>query len=174
MIIYFLEIGKDLLYYNTMIEEKIGNFLKEHNLTVSTAESCTGGLISSRLTDVAGSSKYITSNFVTYAYDAKEKVLGVKHETLSKYGAVSEECVKEMAKGTLKATNSDVALCTSGVAGPGASENKPAGSLWMAVAIKDKVYTKHVQLKSSIERVAMKKLFTEEALEFLYSMLVRQ
>lgn len=174
MIIYFLEIGKDLLYHITMIEEKIGKFLKENNLTISTAESCTGGLISSRLTDVAGSSKYITSNFVTYAYEAKENILGVKHETLEKYGAVSEECVKEMAKGTLLATNSDIALCTSGVAGPGASENKPAGSLWMAVAINNDVYTKHVQLKSSIERVEMKKRFTDEALDFLYSMLVRQ
>lgn len=156
-----------------MLEKKIGDILRDKNLKISTAESCTGGLISSRLTDVAGSSEYITLNFVTYAYDAKENVLGVRHETLEKYGAVSEECVKEMALGVIKVTRSDVALCTSGVAGPGASENKPAGTLWIAVALNNEIYTKCVQLNSSIERKEMKYLFSEEALQFLYSKLNR-
>ena len=109
-----------IFFYNEfMIEEKIGRILRAKGKKLSTAESCTGGLVSSRLTDVAGSSDYITLNFVTYAYEAKEHILGVKHETLMKFGAVSEECVIEMARGTLKATGSDVVLCTSGVAGPG-------------------------------------------------------
>lgn len=154
-----------------MIEKLIGEILIEQNLTLSTAESCTGGLISSRLTDVAGSSKYITLNFVTYANDAKTRILGVKRETLSCYGAVSEECVIEMAKGTLRATGSDVALCTSGVAGPDASENKPVGTLWIAVAFKEKVWTKKVSLNSEIERIEMKKLFAQSALEFLFTQL---
>lgn len=156
-----------------MLEKKIGDILRDKNLKISTAESCTGGLISSRLTDVAGSSAYITLNFVTYAYEAKENILGVKHETLEKHGAVSEQCVKEMALGTLKVTNSDVALCTSGVAGPGASESKPAGLMWIAVALNGEIYTKCVQLNSLIERKEMKYLFSEEALMFLYSMLVQ-
>lgn len=151
-----------------MLEGKIGQFLRERGLTISTAESCTGGLISSRLTDVAGSSDYITLNFVTYAYEAKESILGVKHETLIKYGAVSEECVIEMARGTLKAAHADVALCTSGVAGPGASESKPAGTLWISVAIGEQVYTKRVQLSSDIPRIEMKQRFADAALEFLW------
>lgn len=151
-----------------MLEGKIGQIFRERKLKLSTSESCTGGLVSSRLTDVAGSSDYITLNFVTYANEAKERILGVKHETLVKYGAVSEECVIEMAKGTIKATQADVALCTSGVAGPGASESKPAGLMWVAVAIRENIYTKCVQLDSKIERIEMKKLFAQEALEFLY------
>lgn len=174
MIIYFLEIGKNLIYYCIMQEEKIGKILKNRSWTIATSESCTGGLISSRLTDVAGSSDYITLNFVTYANVAKINVLGVSAETISQFGAVSEQCVVEMALGTIKATGANVALCTSGVAGPAASENKPAGLLWIAVAIGKSVYTKCVRLKSSIERIQMKKLFADEALDFLYSMLVKQ
>ena len=157
-----------------MIEELIGQFLRENNLKIATSESCTGGLISSRLTDIAGSSDYVSLNFVTYAYEAKENILGVRHETLVEFGAVSEQCVREMAIGTIKATGSDVALCTSGVAGPGFSEKKPAGTLWIAVAFRNNIYTKCVQLNSSIERKEMKYLFSEEALKFLYSTLVQQ
>lgn len=154
-----------------MLEGKIGQFLREKKLILATSESCTGGLVSSRLTDVAGSSDYITLNFVTYANEAKERILGVRHETLIKHGAVSEECVIEMAKGTLKVAQADVALCTSGVAGPGASENKPAGTIWFSVAIGENVYTKKVQLNPEIPRVEMKKLFAEEALKFLWETL---
>lgn len=154
-----------------MIEGKIGQFLRERKLILSTAESCTGGLVSSRLIDVAGSSDYITLNFVTYANEAKKRILGVKHETLIKHGAVSEECVIEMALGTLKAAQADIALCTSGVAGPGASENKPAGTLWIAVAIAENVYTKKVELNPEIPRIEMKKLFVDEALGFLWDKL---
>ncbi len=149
-----------------MIEVKIGKFLKERGLTVSTAESCTGGLVSSRLTDVAGSSEYITLNFVTYANEAKERVLGVRHETLVQFGAVSEECVREMAFGTLKASGADIALCTSGVAGPGASEAKPAGTLWIALAYRQNVWTRKVVLSPEIPRIEMKKLFADKAFEF--------
>ncbi|MCM1009514.1 MAG: CinA family protein [Fusobacterium sp.] len=154
-----------------MLEGKIGQFLRERKLILSTSESCTGGLVSSRLIDVAGSSDYITLNFVTYANEAKERILGVRHETLIKHGAVSEECVIEMAKGTLKAAQADVALCTSGVAGPGDSENKPAGTLWISVAVGEKVYTKKVQLNPETPRVEMKQKFAQEALEFLYYIL---
>lgn len=162
-----------IFFYNEfMIEEKIGRILRAKGKKLSTAESCTGGLVSSRLTDVAGSSDYITLNFVTYAYEAKERILGVNHETLMKFGAVSEECVIEMARGILKATGSDVVLCTSGVAGPGASENKPAGTLWISAAIGDNIYTKRVQLNSETPRVEMKQKFAQAALEFLYEKLM--
>lgn len=156
-----------------MLEGKIGQFLRERKLILSTSESCTGGLVSSRLIDVAGSSDYITLNFVTYANEAKERILGVQHETLIKFGAVSEECVREMAKGTLKAAQADVALCTSGVAGPGASENKPAGTLWLAVAIGENVYTKKVELSPEFSRIEMKQKFADAALEFLWEVLTK-
>ena len=162
-----------IFFYNEfMIEEKIGRILRAKGKKLSTAESCTGGLLRCRLTDVAGSADDITLNFVTYAYEAKERILGVNHETLMKFGAVSEECVIEMARGTLKATGSDVVLCTSGVAGPGASENKPAGTLWISAAIGDNIYTKRVQLNSETPRVEMKQKFAQAALEFLYEKLM--
>ena len=154
-----------------MIEQKIGEYLIKNKLTLSTSESCTGGLLSSRLTDVAGSSAYITLNFITYAYDAKIKILNVNPTTLQNFGAVSEECVTEMAKGTILATKSDIALCTSGVAGPGTSENKPAGTLWVAISYKDKIYTRKYQLSPEIERIEMKKQFTQKALAFLWEIL---
>lgn len=156
-----------------MLEGKIGQFLRERKLILSTSESCTGGLVSSRLIDVAGSSDYITLNFVTYANEAKERILDVNHETLIKFGAVSEECVKEMATGTLKAAQADVALCTSGVAGPGASENKPAGTMWLAVAIGENVYTKKVELSPEFSRIEMKQKFADAALEFLWEVLTK-
>lgn len=145
----------------------MAKILIERGLTISTAESCTGGLLSSKLTDVSGSSAYVTLNFVTYANEAKERILGVKHSTLEKFGAVSEECVKEMAQGVLKATGSDIALCTSGVAGPSESENKPAGTLWVSAAFKGEIFTKKFILPHNTPRVEMKEKFTACALEFL-------
>ena len=150
-----------------MNEYDIAKILIERKLTISTAESCTGGLLSSKLTDVSGSSAYITLNFVTYANEAKERILGVKHSTLVKFGAVSEECVREMAQGVLRITNSDIALCTSGVAGPTESENKPAGTLWVACALKGEIYTRKFTLPHDTPRVEMKEKFTGCALEFL-------
>lgn len=150
-----------------MNEYDIAKILIEQGLTISTAESCTGGLLSSKLTDVSGSSAYITLNFVTYANETKERILGVKHSTLKKFGAVSEECVKEMALGVLKVTNSDIALCTSGVAGPTESENKPAGTLWVSVGFKNKIYTRKFTLPHNTPRVEMKEKFTAKALGFL-------
>ena len=98
--------------------EKLAKILIEKNLVISTAESCTGGLVSSMLTDISGSSAYTKLNFVTYSNEAKHKILGVSSETLEIFGAVSEECAKEMAEGLMNKTNCDIALCTTGIAGP--------------------------------------------------------
>ena len=87
------------LFKSENIEQKVANVLFEKNLTISTAESCTGGLVSSKLTDISGSSSYIKENFVTYANEAKMEILGVTETTLNTYGAVSEQCAKEMAEG---------------------------------------------------------------------------
>ena len=104
---------------------KIANILIDNNLTIATTESCTGGLLSSKLTDISGSSAFIHLNFVTYSNEAKQKILGVRKETLDNFGAVSEECAYEMALGLNKVTGADICVSTTGIAGPtGGSEEK--------------------------------------------------
>lgn len=111
--------------------------LKQKGLTVATAESCTGGLIASRITDVAGSSEVFNEGFVTYANEAKVKHLGVKEQTLIDYGAVSEQTAREMVLGLIERTNCDVAVAVTGIAGPGGgTPEKPVGLVWIAVAVK--------------------------------------
>ncbi len=112
----------------------IGKYLAENNLTISTVESCTGGLLSSKLTDVSGSSAYITLNLVTYANEAKIKMLGVEKEILDTKGAVSEECAYQMARGLYELTGSDICVSTTGIAGPtGGTAEKPVGLMYSCI-----------------------------------------
>ena len=116
------------------IEQQIGQILIDKKLTIATTESCTGGLLSSKLTDISGSSAFVHLNFVTYANEAKNKILGVSWDTLNKLGAVSEECAIEMAEGLHKITGSDICVSTTGIAGPtGGSKEKPAGLMYSAI-----------------------------------------
>ena len=147
--------------------ERLAKILLRNALRISTAESCTGGLISSRLTDVSGSSAYTRANFVTYSNESKQKILNVSSETLEKYGAVSEECAKEMAQGLFQLTGSDIILCTTGVAGPDASENKPVGLMYCACIYKDIIHIKEIRLNPSYSRKNMKFMFSQEALKFV-------
>jgi nicotinamide-nucleotide amidase len=101
---------------------------------IATAESCTGGLVSGALTDVAGSSDVFDRGFVTYSYPAKVAMLGVPQLLLADHGAVSEPVARAMAEGALAASDADVAVAVTGVAGPGASESKPEGLVWFATA----------------------------------------
>lgn|SRR5574344_750686 len=156
------------------IEKKIGEFLVKNNLQISTAESCTGGLISSILTDVAGSSAYIRQNFVTYSNEAKSKYLGVKKETLKEFGAVSSQVATQMAQGLLEKTQSDITLCTTGVAGPSCSENKPVGLIFIGVADKNKVKILKYNVDGTFSRKKIKKLFADKALDFLYNFLLKE
>lgn len=126
----------------TVLNE-IKDILTSHSLSLASAESCTGGLISSYLTDVSGSSAYIFQNFVTYSNEAKMKYLGVKKETIDKYTVVSEEVAKEMALGAVKNSNADIAVTTTGVAGPtGGSELTPVGTVCFGFYINGNVITK--------------------------------
>ena len=103
-------------------------------LKLSLAESCTGGMIGSMITSVSGASSFFLGSAVTYSNDSKEKILGVSHDSLVKYGAVSEAVAKEMAKGSLKVYGSDIAASVTGIAGPnGGTPEKPVGTVWMAV-----------------------------------------
>ncbi len=142
------------------IEEVILNTLLAQNKTLSTAESCTGGYIGHLLTSIAGSSRVYQGGGITYSYELKESVLGVKSDTLSQTGAVSEETVTEMVLGALKAFNSDYAIACSGIAGPdGGTPEKPVGTVWIAVACKNKVVAKKYlfgnKRMQNIERTAV-------------------
>jgi len=104
-------------------------------LTVATAESCTGGNVAGRLTSLAGSSEYVLGGIVAYSNQAKQSLLGVSAETLSTRGAVSAECAREMAEGARRAFDADLAVSTTGIAGPGgATQRKPVGLVYVALA----------------------------------------
>ena len=115
--------------------ENMINLLKKYNLTVSTAESCTGGLIASAITEISGSSTFFGMGVVTYANEAKMKLLGVKSDTLTAYGAVSEQTAKEMAEGILRLSESDVSISVTGIAGPtGGTPEKPVGIVYIGIS----------------------------------------
>jgi nicotinamide-nucleotide amidase len=137
------------------IGEVLGQLLLERGKTVGTAESCTGGLIASWITAVPGSSAYFKGSAVTYANQMKEKMLGVKQETLLAHGAVSEATVREMVSGALSLLDVDYAIAVSGIMGPdGGTPEKPVGTVWIAVAAKEKekVVTVKYQLRYDRER----------------------
>ena len=164
------KMDSSVLYIRYAIE--IGKILSEQGLKISTVESCTGGLLSSKLTDNPGSSAYITLNLVTYANDAKVKMLGV---VLNEDGVVSESCAKQMVEGLHILTNSDICVSTTGIAGPtGGSKDKPVGLMYSAIKYKNLVKIYKIQLDSSIARIEMKELFVKEVLKNLYELLISQ
>lgn len=117
------------------LAKQLGDVLADAQLTITTAESCTGGGIAYCLTDVAGSSQWFHQAFVTYSNDAKQRLVKVPDMALEQYGAVSEPVVTAMAEGARERANADVAIAVSGVAGPsGGSEEKPVGTVWFAWA----------------------------------------
>ena len=123
-------------------EEKIGELLKAKNLSLSTAESCTGGGIAALITSVPGSSEDFNGGIVAYSNEIKKDLLHVSAETLAKYGAVSRETVIEMVKGAMKTLKTDCAVATSGIAGPGGgTPEKPVGTVWIAAAYKNDIVT---------------------------------
>lgn len=123
-------------------EEEIGELLKAKNLSLSTAESCTGGGIAALITSVPGSSEYFNGGIVAYSNEIKKDLLHVSAETLAKYGAVSRETVIEMVKGAMKTLKTDCAVATSGIAGPGGgTPEKPVGTVWIAAAYKNDIVT---------------------------------
>ena len=131
----------------------VGKLLKARNKTVSTAESCTGGYIAHLITAVAGSSEYYEGSIVSYSYSIKERLLGVKKETLETYGAVSKETVEEMLGGLLEKLGTDYGIAVSGIMGPGGgTEEKPVGTVWIAVGNKNNNYSQKINLRFSRER----------------------
>ena len=126
------------------LEMRVGNKLTQRKLTIATAESCTGGLISHRITDVPGSSAYFMGGVVAYSYEAKAAMLHVTWETLNTKGAVSQETVLEMARGAVQALGVDIAVSVSGIAGPGGGTvEKPVGTTWVGLVTPDGEWARH-------------------------------
>lgn len=128
------------------IEEAVVGMLKEHHLKVATAESCTGGLIAKRITDVPGASEVFECGIISYANGIKHKVLGVSEDDLNKYGAVSEPVAKQMAQGALKVSGADIAVSVTGIAGPDSdSTGKPVGLVYIGLADKKNVWVREIR-----------------------------
>ncbi len=137
-----------------MRNEEIISKLIENNITISTAESCTGGSLGKIITSFSGVSAIYGYGFITYANEAKENILGVSHETLEKYGAVSSECAREMAQGARKVAKSDIAVSVTGIAGPtGGTKEKPVGLVYIALAYKDGVEVRKLNLSGNRDEI---------------------
>lgn len=151
--------------------EKLVNLLIEKKLHITTAESCTGGMVASRIVDIANASKVFNVAYVTYANEAKEKYLNVDSKTIEKYGVVSEEVTKQMALGALKEANADISIVTSGIAGPtGGTEYKPVGMVCFGVGIKDNVYTS-TKYFGNIGRNKVRSMATEYIIDFAINLI---
>ncbi|NLL01253.1 MAG: competence/damage-inducible protein A [Clostridiales bacterium] len=136
------------------LEEVVLNLLASYKLTLVTAESCTGGLLSGRIVNVPGASDTFMEGFITYSNEAKMKYLGVNSETLDKFGAVSEETAKEMAMGAVRASGCDVGLAVTGIAGPGGgTETKPVGLVYISCCVAGKSFVQERHFKGSREKI---------------------
>jgi nicotinamide-nucleotide amidase len=143
------------------LETILGNLLKQHGQTISTAESCTGGRLAAALNAQSGSSAYYMGSVVAYDNSIKEQVLGVKHTTLEEHGAVSEQTVREMAAGVRALMQTDYAIATSGIAGPtGGTADKPVGTVWIAWATPNGTYAKCFRLGTLREQITQRAVTT--------------
>ena len=148
------EIGKYIYGIDVdSLERAAIGFLRERGLTLSCAESCTGGLISKRITDIAGCSDVFVGSCVTYANEAKMRLLGVRAETLERFGAVSEQTAAEMAKGVREALDTDIGVSVTGIAGPsGGSEEKPVGTVYVGISTRDGEQVRRLSLSAMRSR----------------------
>jgi PncC family amidohydrolase len=155
------------------LEERVGNLLTEAGLTLAVAESCTGGLIGHRITEVPGSSAYFRGDIVAYAYEAKERLLRVRHATLYEYGAVSEQTAIEMARGARRELGADIGIAVTGIAGPGGGlPDKPVGTTWVAVSMREGDWTRLHQWEG--DRAHNKAESADATLQLLEDVLLEQ
>ncbi len=149
-----------------LLEEAIGKALKARGWTLAVAESCTGGLVGHRITNVPGSSEYYLGSVTAYAYEAKVRLLGVSWDTLNRCGAVSRESVIEMARGVRQALGSDVGLSVSGIAGPGGgTPDKPVGLTWVGLSTPEGDWAREFRWHG--DRLENKAASAEAALKWL-------
>lgn len=151
---------------DSTMEQVVGELLTEKRLTLAVSESCTGGLIGHRLTNIPGSSRYFLGDLVTYSNELKHNLLGVRESTLSEHGAVSEQCVLEMAAGARERTGADVAIATSGVAGPdGGTADSPVGTVCLALVANGIAASRRYQMRGTRDWVKL--LTSQVALDWL-------
>lgn len=163
--------SSDYIMAEEPMERKIFRVLMHKKMTVSTAESCTGGLLAGTLVNAEGISEVFREGYITYSNEAKQKLLGVKPETLAQYGAVSRETAAEMAEGAAAAAGADVALATTGIAGPdGGTPEKPVGLVYIACFIKGRMVVKRCFYGG--DRQGVRHAAVREALEILYCQLL--
>lgn len=135
-----------------MLEEEIVKKLLEKNYTITTAESCTGGLLAGRILNVPGASAVYNEGHITYSNEAKERLLNVSHETLVQYGAVSRQTAEEMAYGAAQAAQADIGLSTTGIAGPGGgTKEKPVGLIYVGCYVEGNTYTRECHFQGTRE-----------------------
>ena len=152
-------------------EIEVGKLLNELSLTLALAESCTGGLVGHRMTNVPGSSEYFIGGVVAYSYEAKVKTLGVSWDTLNGFGAVSSETVIEMARGARKLMDADIAVSVSGIAGPGGgTADKPVGTTWVGLAARGGEWSREFHFKG--DRKQNKAFSANAALQMLLDYLM--
>ena len=151
---------------------KVLDLARAQGVMIATAESCTGGLIAGRLTDVAGSSDAVDRGFVTYSNAAKIEMLGIRPETLDRFGAVSEDIAAEMAQGALRRSRAGIAVAVTGIAGPGGSEHKPEGRVCFGIADAAGVRTETVEF-GAIGRAQVRAATVAHALTLLKAALAQ-
>ena len=153
------------------LEENIVKELQRRNYTVTTSESCTGGLLAGRILNVSGASAVYNEGYITYSNEAKERLLGVSGKTLETYGAVSRQTAKEMAEGVAKAAHANVGLSTTGIAGPGGgTPDKPVGLVYVGCTINGQ--TKVEECRFHGNREENRKQAVEATLQLLWKMLI--
>jgi len=157
-------------FVDNVFFEKVIKLVKDKNMTISTAESCTGGMLASSIVDYSGASEIFIDGVVTYSNESKIKRLGVKKETLDKYGAVSEQTAREMAEGVVNTSASTIGLATTGIAGPnGGTKEKPVGLVYIAVTINNDTTVKKLLIDG--ERNEIRKKSVENIFELLFEKL---
>ena len=152
------------------IEEKVVKVLLERNYTITTAESCTGGLLAGRILNVSGASGVYQEGYITYSNESKERILGVSHETLEMFGAVSKQTAEEMARGAAKVANATIGLSTTGIAGPtGGTAEKPVGLVYVGCFVNGESFVQEFQFIGNREE--NRKQSVEAALRLLDTIL---
>ena len=160
----------NMFVFNELAKQLI-NKCREKNYKLAIAESCTGGLISSAITSIPGSSDIFECSFITYSNRSKKKILNVSENNLNLFGAVSKEVVIDMINGLRKNTNSDILLAISGIAGPGGGTiNKPEGLVWVSYALKNQVLKTSKLEFGPIGRDLVREKSTKQSLKFLLSL----
>lgn len=147
------------------LDKALVDTLKSKSLTITTAESCTGGMVASSIVNISGASEIFKEGYITYSNEAKEKILGVKHETLENFKAVSEETAAQMAEGAIRITGADVSVSVTGVAGPAKEDDKPVGLVYIGCCYKGKTYVKECEFSG--DRHTIRCMSAKEALKFV-------